>query len=87
MYMKESADERETKSSKSGVSSSDLAVEYDDGRGVKNDGRLGRRHGSDDSIRRTGCGSTEVQLKLWLKKEKKNTHLANSHLSTVTHYV
>jgi hypothetical protein len=41
MYMKESADERETKSSKSGVSSSDLAVEYDDGRGVKNDGRLG----------------------------------------------
>ncbi len=49
--MKESTDERETKTPKSGVSSSDLAVEYDDERGVKNDGRLqvGRRHGSDDS--------------------------------------
>lgn len=69
--MKESTDERETKTSKSGVSSSDLAVEYDDERGVKNDGRLGRRHGSDVSTRRTGCRSTELQLKLWLKKEKK----------------
>jgi hypothetical protein len=53
--MKESStDERETKTSKSGVSSSDLAVEYDDERGVKNDGRLGRRHGSDDSTQRNG---------------------------------
>jgi hypothetical protein len=52
--MKESTDEGETKTSKSGVSSSDLAVEYDDERGVKNDGRLGRRHCSDDSTRRTG---------------------------------
>ena len=76
IYMKESTDERETKTSKSGESSSDLAVEYDDERGVKNDGRLGRRHGSDDSIRRTGCGSTELQLKLWLKKEKKTLNLA-----------
>jgi hypothetical protein len=50
--MKESTDEGETKTSKSGVSSSDLAVEYDDERGVKNDGRLGRRHSSDDSTRR-----------------------------------
>jgi hypothetical protein len=79
--MKESTNE---KTSKSGVSSSDLAVEYDDERAVKNDGRLVRRHGSDDSTRRTSCGSTEVQLKLWLKKEK-NTHLvATSHLS---HYI
>jgi len=53
IYMKESTDERQTKTSKSGVSSSDLAVEDDDERGVKNDGRLGRRHGSDDSTRRT----------------------------------
>ena len=64
IYMKESTDKREAKTSKSGVSSSDLAVEDDDERGVKNDGRLGRRHCSDNSTRRT------THLTLWLKKEK-----------------
>jgi hypothetical protein len=69
--------------SKSGVSSSDLAVEYDDEREVKNDGRVGRCHSSDDSTRRTG--STELtSVETLAQKGKKNTqssHLASLDLS------
>ena len=49
------------------MSSSDLAVEYDDERGVKDDGRLGRRHGSDDSTRRI-----ELSVEALVQKRKFN---------------
>jgi hypothetical protein len=51
IYLREGASERETGTSKSAVSSSDLAVDYDDECGVKNDGGLGGV-----ATTRTGCG-------------------------------
>lgn len=48
IYLKEGTGERETGTSKSAESSSDLAVEYDDECGVKGGGRLGRRRDDSD---------------------------------------